>query len=334
MASTLPPVKGVTFNFPVSLVSQGDTDVFQTTVTITTADVWVSKDGGAFAAAAAAPTELLTGGAAPTGVLWQNLTAAEMTADVVTVLYHDAAGAQWQDALVTIYTAAQHIDDLAATGAAMTLTAAYDAAKTAAQAGNAMTLANDSIKAATFDETTAFPLKAADAGSTYVARTGADSDTLETLSDQIDSTLTGSALAAVSALTAGTINVVKYTDYDATISGLTIAADWAKIYLTAKEDDTDAEANALLQIQESTAGTGDGLLRLEGAAYATAAHASLTVDQSAGTIVIHIAAAATSGATERRTSGYDIKQIRTGGQISSLGEGEYNVYATETQSLT
>ena len=46
-------------------------------------------------------------------------------------------------------------------------------------------LANDVIKAASFDEFTAFPLKAADTGSTQVARTGADGDTLETLSDEI-----------------------------------------------------------------------------------------------------------------------------------------------------
>ena len=47
-------------------------------------------------------------------------------------------------------------------------------------------LANDAISAGKFDESTAFPLKSADTGSTAVARTGADSDTLETLSDQID----------------------------------------------------------------------------------------------------------------------------------------------------
>lgn len=49
-----------------------------------------------------------------------------------------------------------------------------------------VTLANDAITAAKFDETTAFPLKADDAGSTQVARVGADGDTLETLSDQLD----------------------------------------------------------------------------------------------------------------------------------------------------
>jgi len=55
-----------------------------------------------------------------------------------------------------------------------------------ASVGSAMTLADDAITAAKFDESTAFPLRSADTGSTQVARTGADGDTLETLSDQID----------------------------------------------------------------------------------------------------------------------------------------------------
>ena len=60
----------------------------------------------------------------------------------------------------------------AATGAAMTLTAAYDAAKTAAQPGTAMTLtaAYDAAKTA--------------------AQPGADADTLKTLSDQLDTVVT------------------------------------------------------------------------------------------------------------------------------------------------
>lgn len=51
---------------------------------------------------------------------------------------------------------------------------------------NGVTLADDAITAAKFDESTAFPLKSADTGATQVARVGADSDTLETLSDEID----------------------------------------------------------------------------------------------------------------------------------------------------
>jgi hypothetical protein len=49
-----------------------------------------------------------------------------------------------------------------------------------------MALVNDAITAAKFDESTAFPLAAVDSGSTQIARTGADADTLETLSDQLD----------------------------------------------------------------------------------------------------------------------------------------------------
>jgi len=49
-----------------------------------------------------------------------------------------------------------------------------------------MGLANDAITASKYDETTAFPLALADSGSDKIARTGADSDTLETISDQVD----------------------------------------------------------------------------------------------------------------------------------------------------
>ncbi|HUU45443.1 MAG TPA: hypothetical protein VM118_06880 [Acidobacteriota bacterium] len=48
-----------------------------------------------------------------------------------------------------------------------------------------VTLADDAITAAKFDESTAFPVKADDAGATQIARVGADGDTLETLSDEI-----------------------------------------------------------------------------------------------------------------------------------------------------
>lgn len=55
-----------------------------------------------------------------------------------------------------------------------------------AKAGDDMNLADDAIKAAKYDESTAFPVKSADIGITQIARVGADGDTLETLSDQLD----------------------------------------------------------------------------------------------------------------------------------------------------
>lgn len=63
-----------------------------------------------------------------------------------------------------------------------------------AEPGDLMGLANDAITSAKYDESTAYPIKSADTGATQIARTGADSDTLETVSDQID----GITAAAIS----------------------------------------------------------------------------------------------------------------------------------------
>lgn len=48
-------------------------------------------------------------------------------------------------------------------------------------------LADDAITSGKYDESTAFPVKSVDSGATQIARVGADGDTLETLSDQLDS---------------------------------------------------------------------------------------------------------------------------------------------------
>jgi len=64
-----------------------------------------------------------------------------------------------------------------------------------AKAGDLMGLANDAITSAKYDESTAFPVKSADSGATEIARTGADSDTLETLSDEIAGVSAGDATA-------------------------------------------------------------------------------------------------------------------------------------------
>lgn len=55
-----------------------------------------------------------------------------------------------------------------------------------ADPGDEMALVDDAITSAKHDEATSFPLSSVDSGSTEVARTGADGDTLKSLSDQID----------------------------------------------------------------------------------------------------------------------------------------------------
>lgn len=51
--------------------------------------------------------------------------------------------------------------------------------------GAAMNLAANAIKKVSYDESTAYALESADTGASQIARTGADGDTLETLSDEI-----------------------------------------------------------------------------------------------------------------------------------------------------
>lgn len=67
------------------------------------------------------------------------------------------------------------------------------AGKTPSEIGDAMTLEDNAITSDKFDELTAYPLKSVDVGVSKVARTGNDSDTLETVSDQIDSVSTHTA---------------------------------------------------------------------------------------------------------------------------------------------
>lgn len=102
-------------------------------------------------------------------------------------------------------------------------------------------LDDDAITGAKYDETTAFPLASADSGSTEVARTGADSDTLETLSDQIDGVSAGSGLTALA-------------------SGTAQGGTASTIQLAATETFADDELNH--QVVKVTSGTGAGQSRL------------------------------------------------------------------------
>jgi len=210
---------------------------------------------------------------------------------------------------------------------------------------NGVTLVNDAITAAKFDESTAYPLKAADTGSTQVARTGADADTLETLSDQIDGvepadvwayatrTLTQTAAQVTAAVAGATLAIVNAVTFDGTLTGLTIPATWTKIWLTIKTSDKLADSQAIVQILESNPGVGtDGLLYLNGVA-AMAAQGTLVVDQAAGTVQITIDDAATALLDENSRLGYDVKVLLSGGTTQLLTIGTATVVLTETKAI-
>jgi hypothetical protein len=150
----------------VSLVDQADTKKLKSNPTLAAGDVQVSKDGGALANLATLPT--VTPASSP--LVQVDLSSTEMTADNVSVVFIDVAGAEWCDLMVNLRTVARQVDDLAfpntsgrgidvdATGG-VEITAGQSvsvasggivAASFAAGAIDAAAIANGAIDAATF----------------------------------------------------------------------------------------------------------------------------------------------------------------------------------------
>lgn len=157
---------------------------------------------GLLSASTVGTVTTLTGHTAQTGDAYARLGApagASVSADVAAVKSDSAAAkaaAEKIDTATELRTLLTGSDTAVATAAALDAVDNYvdtEVAAILADTGtDGVALADDAITASKFDESTAFPLKSADTGSTAVARTGADSDTLETLSDQLDGVVSGS----------------------------------------------------------------------------------------------------------------------------------------------
>lgn len=93
------PLKGVAYEFYVALTSQS-TGLLQANPTLASGDVKVSKDGATFNNLGTLPTVSPASGVQ----VKVSLSATEMNADSVAVLFQDAAGAEWSDYYVEIQT--------------------------------------------------------------------------------------------------------------------------------------------------------------------------------------------------------------------------------------
>lgn len=108
MASTVPPIKNSAFTFYVSLVSQVNRPQFQANPTLAAGDVKVATDD----AAPANITTLPVVDADFTKRVKVSLSASEMNGDVVSVIFSDATGDEWDDVLIDIQTSAQSLDTI------------------------------------------------------------------------------------------------------------------------------------------------------------------------------------------------------------------------------
>ena len=220
MASYIPCVKNNPngYVFYVSLISQDNPFVMQANPTLAAGDVKIAIDDGAPANLGTLPVV----DADFTKRVKVTLSQAETNGDNLTIIFSDASGDEWCDLTVNIQTAAQTLDTIDTN-----VDSISDKVST-----TGVKIANDAITAAKFDESTAFPLKSADTGSTQIARTGADGDTLETLSDQIDNCETLGVGATA----------VTYTQYAA--DGVTPLAD-VDIWATSDEAGTNIIASGI-----------------------------------------------------------------------------------------
>lgn len=93
-----PPVRGREYIFYLSLVDAADTTLFKANPTLASGDVKISKDGGAEANLGTLPTVTPASGRH----VKVTVSATEMDADNVSIVFHDAAGVEWCDTQVNI----------------------------------------------------------------------------------------------------------------------------------------------------------------------------------------------------------------------------------------
>ena len=290
MTSYVTPKKNSAYIVYVSLLSQADTKLMQSNPTLATGDVKVSIDGGAFANLATLPVVTPASGSA----VKVALSADEMNGDNIIVRFLDAAGSEWCDLTLSIQTTAQTLDEL------------------------------DTIVDAIVADTN--ELQTDDVPGLISAMIGADADTLETLSDQLDG-VTVSVQAVTATVAAGSaLTVYRGTTWTMSVSGMGSLAAYDTIYMTAKTDLSGADSSALFQVYNNAS----GLLYFNGAAPIAASNGVVTV--GATSIVVTVQEAETAGAP-LGTHHYDVKGIDDNGSVVLLATGSITVLADVTRAI-
>jgi hypothetical protein len=234
----------------------------------------------------------------------------------------------------------------AATGAAMTLTSAYDAAKTAASQSsvNAIATILDGITSLA-NWLRAFARKStpdATALSEINNGGGGYDATTDSLQAQVDNatggatpaelwsyaerTLTSPTAATADGLVAGELVASRATTWVLPITGLGDLSDRTKLYVTAKHKENEADADAVLQWEETA-----GLLRLNGDT-TTSNYGSVTVDdEDAGDITIRLKPAASKDVTPGELV-VDVKKI-VGTDAYKVGAATLTVLPIVTRAV-
>lgn len=112
-----PPTRGLEYIFYVSLIDQANTKLFKANPTLAAGDVKVSTDGAAQANITTLPTVTPAAGAH----VKVTLSATEMNGSNISIIFSDAAGAEWCDLQVCIQPNAAIAGGICTTGGSTTL---------------------------------------------------------------------------------------------------------------------------------------------------------------------------------------------------------------------
>jgi hypothetical protein len=224
---------------------------------------------------------------------------------------------------------------------AFPLKAADTGATIIARPGDLMGLASDAITSAKFDESTAFPVKSADTGATQIARTGADADTLETLSDQIDlvdpadvwayatRTLTQSAASVAAAVVGSNITAQRGDTLVAALTGLGNISTRTKLWLAVKSSLDHTDAQSILFLEETA-----GLTAVNGAVYAVITDASIVVTNAAtGALTITIKPAVTKD-LPLGSYHYDMQYLTAAGVVTTITASTFTASGDVTRAVS
>lgn len=146
-------------------------------------------------------------------------------------------------------------------------------------------------------------------------------------------TLTSSAVTTIAQLAGSSITLTRGDTLSVAITGLGTFANYSNLYFTVKSRREDLDAASIIQIKKNTAGTGDGLTWLNGAA-PTITEGSITIDDAvAGNITVMIKAASTA-LLVLAESGWDVQIVRSAGTpVSTLSSGVFIVVGDYTRAV-
>jgi len=129
------------------------------------------------------------------------------------------------------------------------------------------------------------------------------------------------------------ITVYRGTRWVIALTGLTSMTGYTKVYFTVKRHADDPDTAAVVHIQESTAGTGDGLLKLNGATAGTITDGSIVVN-SATAVTVYLESASADDLSAEGPLVYGVKWIdATGAHVASAG-GELTIAADIPRATT